>query len=187
MAEEKVSEQLTLEVPEGVTATIEGHRITVTGEKGEIKRTFMEDFIDYSQDKNTIKITAHTKRLPHKKQKAIMTAIRSHIQNMFRGVTEGYEYKMKILYSHFPMKVDVKGNNLVIDNFLGEKYPRKSVIVPGVDVQVQGSHVILTGINKESVSQTAANIEQSTKIKNLDPRVFQDGIYIVEKDGKPVK
>ena len=106
---------------------------------------------------------------------------------MFKGANEGFEYKLKILYSHFPMKVDVKEDNLVVDNFLGEKHSRKAKLIQGVEVKINGQDVNVTGIDKEKVSQTAANIEQATRIKNLDPRVFQDGIYITEKDGKPIK
>ncbi|MFA4936009.1 MAG: 50S ribosomal protein L6, partial [Candidatus Methanoperedens sp.] len=48
-------------------------------------------------------------------------------------------------------------------------------------VTIKGDQVILNGINKEDVGQTAANIRQATKIKRFDPRVFQDGIYLVEQ------
>jgi large subunit ribosomal protein L6 len=85
------------------------------------------------------------------------------------------------------MNVKVQGDKFVIDNFLGEKYPRKAKILKNVTVEVKGQDVTLKGIDKEIVSQTAAIIEQITKITNRDLRVFQDGIYITEKDGKPVK
>jgi large subunit ribosomal protein L6 len=54
-------------------------------------------------------------------------------------------------------------------------------------VKVSGQNIALTGLEVDPVYQSAANIEQASKIKNLDPRVFQDGIYITVKDGKPVK
>jgi large subunit ribosomal protein L6 len=103
-----------------------------------------------------------------------------------KGVTEGYTYKLRIVYSHFPMKVSTKGPEFTVDNFLGEKYPRKTKVLPGVKVEIKGNEVTVTGIDKELVGQTAANIEQLTRIKNFDLRVFQDGIYIIEKDSKPV-
>ena len=102
---------------------------------------------------------------------------------MIIGVTNGFEYKMKIVYSHFPVKTTVKGDMFVIENFLGEKHPRRADILGDTKIKVKGDEVILTGHNKENVGQTAANIEQVTKIKGYDPRVFQDGIYIVQKGG----
>ena len=89
---------------------------------------------------------------------------------------------MKMVYSHFPIQLRVDGDRLVIGNFLGEKKDRTAWIQSGVDVSLNGDEVIVTGINKESVGQTAANIEQATRIKARDPRVFQDGIYVVGKD-----
>jgi large subunit ribosomal protein L6 len=88
---------------------------------------------------------------------------------------------MKIVYAHFPMTVKVKGNLINIDNFLGERSPRVAKIMGDVKVSVKGEDVTITGINKEDVGQTMANIEQATKIKRRDPRVFQDGIYLVDK------
>ncbi len=110
-----------------------------------------------------------------------MGTFASHIGNMIRGVTEGFSYTMKIVYAHFPVKVSVRGNKVVIENFLGERYPRTAQIRGQSKVEVKGDTLHITGANLEDVSQTAANIEQATRIKNKDPRVFQDGIYIVDK------
>jgi len=85
------------------------------------------------------------------------------------------------VYAHFPMKAIVKGSEFVIENFLGEKAPRRAPILGETKVVVQGDQVLLTGPNVEEVGQTAANIEQATKIRGFDPRVFQDGIYITSK------
>jgi large subunit ribosomal protein L6 len=91
---------------------------------------------------------------------------------------------MKIVYAHFPIKAAVKGDTFVIENFLGEKSPRKTSILGSTKVQVKGDQVVLTGPDVELVGQTAANIERATKIKGFDPRIFQDGIYITEKPGR---
>ena len=53
-------------------------------------------------------------------------------------------------------------------------------------MKVKGQEIIVEGIDKEATGQTAANIEQATRITKWDRRVFQDGIYIVEKAGKPI-
>jgi large subunit ribosomal protein L6 len=116
-----------------------------------------------------------------KTQKAMVGTFASHIRNMIKGVTEGFEYRMKVVYSHFPMQLKVEKDKLMIGNFLGEKKPRSANILGESKVKASGDEVVVTGINKEDVGQTAANIEQATRIKRFDPRVFQDGIYTVEK------
>jgi len=88
---------------------------------------------------------------------------------------------MKAVFSHFPMKIRVIGQTVDIENFLGEAVPRKARIVGDTKVNISGEMLKITGINKEHVGQTTANIEQATKIKKVDPRVFQDGIYIISK------
>jgi large subunit ribosomal protein L6 len=100
---------------------------------------------------------------------------------MIKGVTKGFTYKMKIVFSHFPITVKVKGNLLSIENFTGERNPRKAKIMGATKVMVKGEDIILQGISLEDVSQTAANIQNATKIKVKDPRVFLDGIYVYEK------
>ena len=120
-------------------------------------------------------------QFPKKRDKAMLGTIKSHIDNMIIGLTEGFTYKMKIVYAHFPMTVKANGGKVTIENFLGERHPRTAKILGDTKVQIKGDEVIVSGINKEEVGQTMANIEQATKIKGRDPRVFQDGIYLVEK------
>jgi large subunit ribosomal protein L6 len=79
------------------------------------------------------------------------------------------------------MKLQVKEDHLLIENFLGEKYPRTATIVPGVTATVEGDFVVLRGPDIELVGRCAATIERTTHIRDYDPRVFQDGIYIIER------
>ena len=171
-----------IDIPEGIEANADKNLVSVKGKNGELNRKFTSQ-IQIKKEGNKIILSSKTER---KKQRALMGTIRAHINNMFHGVSDKIVYKSKIVYSHFPMTVKVQGNNVIIDNFLGEKHPRKAKINEGVDVKISGQEITVSGIDKEKVSQTAANLEQATKIKNMDPRVFQDGIYIIEKDGKPV-
>ena len=88
------------------------------------------------------------------------------------------------------VKINEKEKKVIIENFIGEKFPRIAKIVGNVKVEVKGDDIIVQGLNLKEVSQTASNIEQATKIKKKDPRVFLDGIYIYEKKeglehGKP--
>ena len=96
---------------------------------------------------------------------------------MIKGVTEGYEKKMKIVYSHFPINIEIKDDCVLIKNFLGEKNPRKIKMIKGVTLDVKNPYIFVRGIDKEAVGQMAANLRKSTRIRRLDPRVFQDGIY----------
>ena len=167
-----------IEIPDGINVTIDGG-ITVKGSKGELSRKFNYPSISIKQENGNVVLEAN---FPKKKDKAMLGTIKSHISNMIIGLTDGFTYNMKIVYAHFPMTVKAAGDKVTIENFLGERYPRTAKIVGSAKVQVKGDEVIVTGINKEDVGQTMANLEQATKIKGRDPRVFQDGIYFVSRE-----
>ena len=166
-------------IPEGITVTVD-EAVTIKGSKGTLTRNFNnKKAITISVEDNNVVVEA---RFPKKKEKAMLGTITSHINNMIIGLTDGFNYKMKIVYAHFPMTVKKSGDKVMIENFLGERHPRSSKIVGDADVKIKGDEVIVSGINKEHVGQTMANMEQATKIKGRDPRVFQDGIYLVSKE-----
>ncbi|MCS7116466.1 MAG: 50S ribosomal protein L6, partial [Nitrososphaerales archaeon] len=117
-----------------------------------------------------------------KRDYSIINTTYSHIKNMIRGVTKGYTYRLKIVYAHFPVSVKVKGKEVYIENFYGERAPRVAKIVGDCQVSIEGEDVVVRGVSKEDVGQTAANIELATRVKRKDPRVFLDGIYIYAKE-----
>jgi len=84
------------------------------------------------------------------------------------------------------MTAEIKGNEAIIKNFLGEKTPRISKIIPGVEVEINGNTIVVKSSNKELAGQVAANFETATKIRGRDLRVFQDGIYITNKSGRGI-
>ncbi|MDK2825398.1 LSU ribosomal protein L6P [Methanolobus vulcani] len=168
----------TITIPEGVTVTMQGRLLSVTGPKGKIERNFWYPDVKVEVVGSEVIVDSTVMK---KTQKAMVGTFASHITNMVKGVTEGFEYRMKVVYSHFPMQIKVEGDRLMIGNFLGEKKPRSAKILGETKVKASGDEVVVTGNNKEDVGQTAANIEQTTRIKRFDPRVFQDGIYTVEK------
>jgi len=173
-----------IEIPEGVEVTVENNVVKVKGPKGELERELKYPEVKIFMEDGKVVIY---KDFPRKNDIAIVRTFKAHINNMIKGVTEGFTYKLKVVYSHFPITVKVQGDKVVIENFLGEKAPRLAQILPGVKVKVKGQEIVVEGIDKEKVGQTAANIEQATRITKWDRRVFQDGIYIVEKAGRPIK
>ena len=170
-----------VEIPENVNVTIDGLRVVVEGPKGRLERDFSHaKEVKISKKDNKVIVETF---FANRKKKALVGTIASHIENMIKGVTKGYRYKLKVIYSHFPITVEVDNSNRIvrIKNFLGERSDRIAKIVgDDVKVTVKGEDVIVEGIDIEHVGQTAANIELATKIKDKDRRVFADGIYIYD-------
>lgn len=168
----------TIQIPEDVEASVEGRKVTVKGPKGTLTRDFSHAPISIKLEGKSIRIWAEW---PRKKETAIVGTVYSHIRNMITGVRKGFTYKLKIVFSHFPISVKVEEKNILIGNFTGERRPRKVRMAGDVQVKVQSEDVIIQGTNLEDVSQTAAKIEEATKVKGKDPRIFLDGIYVYEK------
>jgi large subunit ribosomal protein L6 len=168
----------TIEIPKGVNITINNIKVMISGPIGQIQRDLWYPGITIKKDDSKLFIETG---IPRREQLAMLGTFESHLKNMITGVTEGYESTMKVVYSHFPIQLKTEGNKVVINNFLGEKKSRKANIRGDSKVTIKGDQVIITGINKEDVGQTAANIRLATKIKRFDPRVFQDGVYLVEQ------
>ncbi|MEM2122250.1 MAG: 50S ribosomal protein L6 [Candidatus Bathyarchaeia archaeon] len=176
-------EEREVPIPEGVEAKLNGKIVEVKGGIGALKEDLSHAPVDLKLEEGRFVVSAVW---PRKRQRALVSAIASLIKNMIIGVTEGFTYKLKIVYAHFPMsiKVDKARKRVVIENFMGEKAPRTALIVGDVEVEVSGDEIIVKGPRLQDVSQTAANIEQATKVKGKDLRVFLDGIYIYEKGKK---
>jgi large subunit ribosomal protein L6 len=168
-----------IQVPDGVDVSLAGRKVTVKGDKGTLTRDFSYVPISIDVNGKTIRVWAEW---PRKKEASLVGTIYSHIQNMIKGVQKGFSYKLKIVFSHFPISVKVQGKSVLIENFTGERRARKAKIVGDVQVKVQSEDIVVQGLNLEDVSQTAANIEQATKVKRKDPRVFLDGIYVYEQN-----
>jgi len=169
----------TIQVPDGVDVNLTGKVVTVKGKKGTLTRDFSFAPINMEGNGKNIRIWA---KWPRKKEAALVGTIHSHINNMITGVTKGYQYKLKIVFSHFPISVKVQDKAVLIENFTGERRPRKIKTIGDVKVKIEPEDIIIEGTNLEQVSQTAANIEQSTRVRGKDPRVFLDGIYVYERN-----
>ncbi len=180
---EKKTHSTTIQIPSGINFEVDKNTVIIKGSKGELKRSFLNPRIIISKVNNLVSIKCEENIKFSQSDKMYINTYRAHIINMFNGVSNGYSAKLKICAGHFPMNVSVDGTNFVIKNFLGEKVPRKISILNSVKVQVQGDEILVNGIDKEAVGQTAAKIEQLTRITNKDRRIFQDGCYIIQKPG----
>jgi large subunit ribosomal protein L6 len=170
-----------IELPEDVTAAMDGLELSVEGPNGRVQRRLWYPDVGVSVDDGLVAIESDA---DDAKTAATVGTFESHVENMIHGVTEGWEYEMQALYAHFPMQVRAEGEEVVIENFLGERAPRRTTVHGDTEVEVDGETVYLRGPDKEAVGQTAADIEQLTRVTDKDTRVFQDGVYITRKPGK---
>lgn len=172
-----------IEIPSGVEIKKEGKKIIVKGPEGESSKEFNFGKLKFENKGGKIKISHSSST---RNEKRMINTITAHLKNLIKGVNEKFEYKLKICSSHFPINVEIKGNEALIKNFLGEKTPRKCPLPKGIDIQVNKEIIIIKSVNKELAGQAAANFETTTRVKNRDRRVFQDGIFIISKDGEEI-
>ncbi|MFC3477150.1 50S ribosomal protein L6 [Halobacterium litoreum] len=174
-------QRIEIEIPDDVTAEVDHLDLTVDGPEGSVTRRLWFPDVKVTVEDGVVAIESEAEDA---KTNATVGTFESHVNNMLHGVTEGWEYRLQVHYSHFPMQVDLEGDEVVIQNFLGEKAPRRTPVRGDTDVSIEEEEVVLSGPSIEDVGQTAADIEQLTRVTDKDTRVFQDGVYIVEKPTK---
>lgn len=168
---------------EGVTAAIENGIVKVKGKEGECQRG-IERGIRIRLENSSILIETEKNT---QRDKKLVGSVEAHIRNMVNGAAKGHKYTLKVCSGHFPMTVSISGNRLVVKNFLGEKVPRALEFSKNAKVAVEGEIIHVESADKEIAGQVAAAIEQLTRRPGFDTRVFQDGCYIISKDGKELK
>ena len=168
-----------------MTIKIDGRKFTVKGPRGELVREF--DSVKFTatlRGKRTLQIDMFS---ANRAEKACVRTVATHIENMIKGVTTGFLYKMRLAYNHFPLNLTIdKAKGLVeVRNFLGERRVRRVPLQPGVSIEKStGSNkdeFILTGNNIEAVAGSCALIHESCLVRGKDIRKFLDGIYVSEK------
>jgi len=167
-----------LEIPQGLEARFAKDSLFIKGRKGELSKELKHPLVSVKVEGGKIIIASENER---KKVKAIIGTWAVITRNMFTGVTQGWKGEMKLVYSHFPIKLKLDGSTLFIENFLGERSARKVSLPSNVKVDIDKSVIYVSGLDKELVGQACSRIEQATRIKDLDKRVFQDGLYITSK------
>jgi large subunit ribosomal protein L6 len=157
-------------IPEGVNIEVSESTVTVKGKNGELTQSFTP-LVEIRVSGSEVDVTGETK---------FVNTVSSIISNMITGVTEGFTKEVKVLYAHFPVSVEVKGTEVWLKNFQGEKEPRKSKIIGQTKVSVKGQNITVSGPDKIAVGQTVANMKSATRIRDKDDRIFQDGVYEVK-------
>jgi len=177
----KIEEKI--EIPDGIKIELDKNIVIASGNNATIKKK-INPLINLEIKNNEIILSAKNKT---KRGKKIIGTYKAHTKNMIKGLKEHYNYVLKICSGHFPMNVSVSNDELTVKNFLGEKTPRILKLKKDVKVKVEGDQVIVESADKELAGRTASEIEKLCKITNRDPRIFQDGIWIINKAGKGIK
>ncbi|KAK3168815.1 60S ribosomal protein L9B [Lepraria neglecta] len=178
----------TLTIPENVKVHIKSRIVTVEGPRGKLAKDMSHLSVCFSHpSKNIVSIELHHGA---RKNVATLRTVKTLINNLIIGVTKGFKYKMRYVYAHFPINVNLEKNSetglweLEIRNFIGEKIVRRVTMLPGVDVEASKNmkdELQLTGNSLENVSQSAADIQQICRVRNKDIRKFLDGLYVSER------
>jgi large subunit ribosomal protein L6 len=173
-----------IEIPKGIEAEIKGGILTIKGKAGEVQKKLFSPSVDISKEDDKVIIRAAK---PTKREQKLVRTFTAHINNMIMGSGEPFKYRLKICSGHFPMNVTVKGEELIVKNFFGEKIPRILKLKGSVSVKVEGDEIFVESPDKELAGQVAADIEQLVRRTKYDTRIFQDGIWIIEKAGMELK
>jgi large subunit ribosomal protein L6 len=170
----------TIKVPDGLKVElVDNHTLTLSNDKGTLTRTFKSHRLKLEISGQKVMVEGTP---VNKKTRALLMTVIAHIKNMIEGLLFGYKFNMKLVYSHFPMTAKVEGTDVVLTNFIGEKFARHAKIVGDTKIEIKGEDLTVSGIHIENVSQTASNIEQKAKVKGKDIRRYTDGIYIATKE-----
>merc|ERR1712178_567659 len=176
--------KLTVKIPDGVTVDVKSRNVVVKGPRGTLTKSFKHMSIDlFKPDANTVQVE---KWFSLSKEQAVIKTCASHIQNMITGVTKGFQYRMKMVYAHFPTNAQIANDAKSVDmvNFIGQKVKFNIQALDGVKIERDpkvNTELLVSGNDIENVSGTCALINQSCQVKRKDIRKFLDGVYVAEK------
>ncbi|MEK6872533.1 MAG: 50S ribosomal protein L6 [Nanoarchaeota archaeon] len=171
-----------IEIPKEISVEIRENFLIIRKNDKELKRK-LNDLINFKIEVNKIIISSERDR---RIEKRLFGTFSAHIKNMINGLIKGFIYKLQIANVHFPMNViyNKENNEIIVKNFLGENKDRIIKSVPEVEIKIDKDIVELKSFDIEKAGQIATNIEKGTKIRNKDRRIYQDGIFIIEKPGR---
>ncbi len=169
--------KLPVEIPAGVTITVDGDAIKVTGPKGNLEAAKLPH-VDVTVEGTTLTVTRKSDEKLARSQHGLMRAL---INNMVVGVTNGFEKKLEVNGVGF--KVALQGNKLVMA--LGFSHPVEFEAPEGITVTVDKMNIIVNGINKQQVGQVAADIRSLKKPEPYKGKgIKYEGEHIIRKAGK---
>src|SRR3989344_3265377 len=173
-----------IELPNDVDSSMDEQLIVIKGPKGDIRKSIKQHQVSIRINDRKISLESSGSGRADKKT---LNSLVAHVKNAIKGSLHNHDYTLKICSGHFPMNVGISNNKLVVKNFLGEKVPRVLKLKEGAEVKIEGDIIHVTSISKEIAGQVSADIEQLTRRPGYDTRIFQDGCYIISKDGKELK
>lgn len=169
--------KLPVDIPAGVTITVDSDVIKVAGPKGELQEAKLPH-VDVSVADNTLTVTRKSDEKIAKAQHGLMRAL---INNMVVGVTQGFEKKLEVNGVGF--KVALQGDKLVLN--LGFSHPIEFIAPQGVNLAVDKMNITVSGISKQQVGQVAADIRKFKKPEPYKGKgIKYEGEYIIRKAGK---
>ena len=165
-------------VPAGVSVAIEPERVTVNGPKGELSERIHRD-ITVAQEGEELLVTRPTDRGEHR---ALHGLTRSLVANMVEGVTAGFEKRLEIQGVGY--RAQLKGRDLELA--LGYSHPVPIRAPDGIEFEVpQPTRIVVRGISKQLVGETAANIRKQRKPEPYKGKgIRYEGEYVARKVGK---
>lgn len=168
-----------VEIPSGTQISVDNEHIIIKGRLGSTTKKFNKKFTNVKVDGSMLVIEGSKIKSMRRRASTAEHALSNVIGDSIKAVNDGIEERMKIVYAHFPMSVEIKDREISIKNIFGEKVPRKTAIVGETKVEIKGQDVTVKGIDRYDVGQTVANIRRACAARGNDTRVFQDGIYTV--------
>jgi large subunit ribosomal protein L6 len=170
-----------IEIPNGVTVTVEQQQLTVKGPKGTLSRNLHKDMI-VSIEGNVITVSRPSDNKLHR---SLHGTTRSVINNMIVGVTQGYEKSLELVGVGY--RANKQGNKLVLN--VGYSHPVEFEPEEGIEFEVpSNTKIIVKGINKERVGEIASNIRSVRLPEPYKGKgIKYEGERIIRKEGKAGK
>lgn len=172
--------KLPITIPSGVTITVDDAQITVAGSKGTLTQFTMPG-ITVKQEENQVLVTRIDDQPMHRAKHGLM---RSLINNMIQGVSQGFSKKLEI--NGVGYRVALQGNTLKMN--LGFSHDVLFDLPQGINAEVQQNTVTISGIDKQQVGQVAAEIRALKKPEPYKGKgIKYEGERIIRKSGKSGK
>jgi large subunit ribosomal protein L6 len=165
-------------LPAGVTVAVEPESVRVSGPRGELSERIPRD-IQVTQDGDQLVVARPTDRGEHR---ALHGLTRSLVANMVQGVTDGYEKRLEIQGVGY--RAQLKGKNLELA--VGYSHPLPIEAPEGIEFEVpQPTRIVVKGISKQLVGETAANIRKQRKPEPYKGKgIRYEGEHVARKVGK---